>query len=59
MERILDDENYIVFSKCRIKCYKKAEEFLNIFLGAQTFADFNIACDPEGAFFSKQNTSQT
>jgi len=59
MERILDDENYIVFSKCRIKCYKKAEEFLNIFLGAQTFADFNIACDREGAFFSKQNTSQT
>lgn len=63
MERILDDESYIVFSKCRIKCYKKAEEFLKIFLGAQqlsqTFADFNIACDPEGAFFSKRKTSQT
>ena len=63
MERILDDESYIVFSKCRIKCYKKAEEFFKIFLGAQqlsqTFADFNIACDPEGAFFSKRKTSQT
>jgi hypothetical protein len=58
MERILDDDNYIVLNKQRIKCLRQAEDFLNFFQSIQNssepFTDFEIACNREGTFFSNK-----
>jgi hypothetical protein len=61
LEKILDDENYIVLNGQRIHCLKKAEDFLiffqNIQNSSEPLSDFEIACDQHGTFFSNPSKS--